>query len=183
MAASTLHLPEGVPGMSASPYICLSDFVQKWPSGAAGSQHKARFILVITNGVDPYNGSTSVMNQGSPYVDAAIADAQRAGVAVYAIYFADAGLANATNMADNSGQDYLQQLTQGTGGVNFWEGVGNPQSTAPFLKMFQGAIAETYIATFNAPAGKDPRDLVRVKFTAARVKLHAADKVRPGNQE
>jgi hypothetical protein len=180
-AASTLHLPEGVPGMSASPYICLSDFVKNWPGGAAGSPHKARFILVITNGVDPYNGSTSVMNQGSPYVDAAIADAQRAGVAVYAIYFGDAGIGG--NMADNSGQDYLQQLTQGTGGVNFWEGVGNPQSTAPFLKQFQGAIAETYVATFNAPAGKDPRDLVRVKFTAAKTKLHAPDKVRPGNQE
>ena len=30
-AASTLHLPEGMPGMSASPYICLSDFVKHWP--------------------------------------------------------------------------------------------------------------------------------------------------------
>jgi hypothetical protein len=180
-AASTLHLPEGVPGMSASPYICLSDFVRNWPGGAAGSQRKARFVMFITNGVDPYNGSTSVMNQGSPYVDTAIADAQRAGVAVYAIYFGDAGINGP--VADNSGQDYLQQLTQGTGGVNYWEGVGNPQSTAPFLKMFQGAIAETYIATFNAPAGKDPRDLVRVKFTAAKTKLHAPEKVRPGNQE
>jgi hypothetical protein len=180
--ASTLHLPEGLPGMSASPYICLSDFVKNWPNGAAGSPHKARFVIVITNGVDPYNGSTSVMNQGSPYVDTAISDAQRAGVAVYAIYFGDAGIDGP--MADNSGQDYLQQLTQGTGGVNFWEGVGNPQSTAPFLKMFQGAIAETYVATFNAPAGKDPqRDMVRVKFTAAKIKLHAPEKVRPGNQE
>jgi hypothetical protein len=86
-------------------------------------------------------------------------------------------------MADNSGQDYLQQLAQGTGGVSFWEGVGNPQSTAPFLKMFQGAIAETYVATFNAPVGKDPRDLVRVRFSAAKTKLHAPEKVRPGNQE
>jgi hypothetical protein len=180
-AASTLHLPEGMPGMSASPYICLSDFVKNWPGAAAGAPHKARFILVITNGVDPYNGSTSVMNQGSPYVDAAVADAQRAGVAVYAIYFSDAGIAG--NMADNSGQDYLQQLAQGTGGVSFWEGVGNPQSTAPFLKMFQGAIAETYVATFNAPVGKDPRDLVRVRFSAAKTKLHAPEKVRPGNQE
>ena len=65
---------------------------------------------MITNGVDPYNGSTSVMNQDSPYVDAAVADAQRAGVAVYAIYFGDAGIRGAS--ADNSGQNYLAQLTQ-----------------------------------------------------------------------
>ena len=191
-AASTLHLPEGVPGMSASPYICLSDFVKHWPdsgvssSSVAGvgvsSRPKARFAMMITNGVDPYNGSTSIMNQGSPYVDAAISDAQRAGVAVSAIYYSDAGIRGPS--ADNSGQDYLAQITQATGGVSYWEGIGNPVSTAPFLAQFQHAIAETYIATFLAPTGKDAqRDVVRVKFTAGKAKLHAPDKVLPGNQE
>jgi hypothetical protein len=190
MAASILHLPEGIAGMSASPYLCLSDFVKNWPTTTSDSspmdrsapaRRKARFILVLTNGVDPYNGSVSVMNQDSPYVTASIHDAQRAGVAVYAIYFGDAGIRGGA--ADNSGQNYLQQLTQGTGGVNFWEGEGNPQSTAPFLTMFQHAVAETYIATFSAPATRDPQNLVRIKFSAAKTKLHAADQVRPGNQE
>jgi hypothetical protein len=189
-AASTLHLPAGLAGMSASPYLCLSDFVKNWPGAASGSspmdrvgpaQRKARFILVLTNGVDPYNGSVSVMNQDSPYVAAAIRDAQRAGVAVYSIYFGDAGMRGAA--VDFSGQNYLQQLTQGTGGANLWEGTGNPQSTAPFLTMFQHAVAETYIATFNAPATHDPQNLVRVKFSAAKTKLHAPEQVRPGNTE
>ena len=182
--ALTLRLPEGVPGVSASPYLCLSDFVKHWPgSGAsassvsgvgASSRSKARFAIMITNGVDPYNGSTSVMNQGSPYVDTAVSDAQRAGVAVYAIYFSDAGIRGSS--ANNSGQDYLAQLTQGTGGVSYWEGIGNPVSTAPFLAQFQHAIAETYIATFLAPTGKDAqRDLVHVKFSAPKTKLHAPD--------
>jgi hypothetical protein len=190
-AATTLHLPEGMPGMSASPYLCLSDFVKHWP-GAGGSssvgmggapvQHRARFVLMLTNGVDPYNGSTSVMNQTSPYVDAAVSDSQRAGVAVYAIYFGDAGIRGGS--ADNSGQDYLAQLTEGTGGVNFWQGVGNPVSMAPFLTMFQHAVAETYVATFNAPTGKDQqRDMVHVKFSAAKAKLRAPEKVLPGNHE
>jgi hypothetical protein len=143
---------------------------------------KARFILMLTNGVDPYNGSTSVMNQGSPYVDNAVADAQRAGVAVYAIYFGDAGMEGGS--VNNSGQNYLSQLTAGTGGIDLWEGVGNPVSTAPFLSKFQSALAETYIATFNAPLGNNPaHDLVRVKFTAAKTKLRAPEQVRPGNQE
>ena len=190
-AAGALHLPEGLPGESASPYFCLSDFVKHWPGsggsssvglGGAPAQHKARFVLMLTNGVDPYNGGTSVMNQGSPYVDAAIADSQRAGVAVYAIYFGDAGIRGRS--ADNSGQNYLAQLAQGTGGVNLWEGVGNPVSMAPFLSQFQHAVAETYIATFNAPTGKDPqRDMVRLKFTAAKTKLHAPEQVLPGNHE
>ena len=87
-------------------------------------------------------------------------------------------------MADNSGQNYLSQITQATGGINYWEGVGNPVSTTPFLQQFQHSIAESYIATFNAPVGNAPqRDLVRIKFTAAKTKLHAPDKVRPGNTE
>jgi len=191
LVATGIHLPAGMPGMSASPYICLSDFVKKWPSSGASSsasgfstssQHKARFVLMLSNGVDPYNGSTSIMNQDSPYVTAAITDSQRAGVAVYAIYFGDAGIRGAS--ADNSGQSYLSQLTQGTGGVSLWEGVGNPVSMAPFLTTFAHSIAETYIATFIAPTGKDPqRDMVRVKFTAPKTKLHAPESVRPGNQE
>lgn len=191
LAASSVHLPVGMAGMSASPYICLSDFVKNWPSDSgasssggspASSLHKARFILMLSDGVDPYNGSTSVMNQGSPYVDTAISDAQRAGVAVYAIYFGDTGLYG--GMTNSSGQDYLNQVTQSTGGVNYWQGIGNPVSTAPFLAMFRHAIAETYVATFLAPAGNNPeRDLVRIKFTAARTRLRAPERVLPGNRE
>jgi hypothetical protein len=191
LAASTLHLPAGLPGVSASPYICLSDFVKNWPgSGPSSSssspgpslRHKARFILMLTNGVDPYNGSTSIMNQGSPYVDNAIADAERAGVTVYSIYLGNAGMAGRS--VNNSGQDYLNQIAQATGGVNLWQGLGNPVSTTPFLQQFQHSIAETYIATFNAPLGNNPaRDLVRVKFTAAKTKLHASEAVLPGNVE
>jgi len=191
LAASTLHLPEGVPGASASPYLCLSDFVKRWPdsSNAASSsdpvqssRHKARFVLLLSNGVDPYNGGTSVMNQDSPYVQTAVSDAQRAGVAVYSIYFGDAGIRG--GRADFSGQGYLSEVAQGTGGVNYYEGTGNPVSMLPYLKMFQGAIAETYIATFDAPVGKDPqRDMVHLKLTAPKVKLRAPEEVRPGNRE
>ena len=209
LAASTLHIPEGNPGMSGSPYICLSDFLKQWSgsgavpsaiSPAASLLHKKRYVLMITDGVDPYNGSASVMNQGSPYVDNAIEEAQLAGVAVYAIYFGDAGMEG--GMADNSGQNYLSQITQATGGVNYFEGVGNPVSTTPYLQRFQRAIAESYIATFNAPAaGNDPRGLVAVKFDvvkppkppkskikvpkvpAVKTTLHAPEKVHPGNVE
>ena len=187
-AANSIHLPQGVPGASASPYLCLSDFVQHWPGaksetiGLAAQQRKARIVLMLTNGVDPYNGSTSVLNQDSPYVKAAVTDAQRAGVAVYSIYFGDAGIRGAS--ADNSGQSYLAQLTEATGGVNYWEGVGNPVSLKPFLDQFQQSLAETYIAGFLAPAGHNPqRDLVHVKISAPHVKLHSASQVLPGNRE
>lgn len=190
-AASTIHLPDGIAGVSASPYLCLSDFVKKWPGSAPASagidtvvpvQHKARFVLMLSNGVDPYNGSTSVLNQDSPYVAAAVEDAQRAGVAVYTIYFGAAGVHGGS--ANFSGQSYLSQLTEGTGGVNYYEGTGNPVSMAPFLHKFQNAIAETYIATFNATASSNrEREMVRLRITAPNIKLRAPEQVRVGNQE
>ena len=179
--ANELRLPFGSPGISASPYFCLSDFVKKWPAShsddAGTPTPKARFVLMITNGVDPYNGSTSPANQDSPYVESAVADAQRAGVAVYSIYATNSGLDS--NTSSFSGQSYLSQVASGTGGTSYYIGSGNAVSFLPFFKQFNRALAETYIATFDAPAGKD---LVRIKLSSSLpgVKLHTAEQVRPG---
>ncbi len=183
-AAQGLHIPAGVPGISASPYFCLSDFVKNWPGDAEGASvaqqqpsHKARIVLMITNGVDPYNGSTSILNQDSPYVSAAVTDAQRAGVPVYSIYFTDAGFRG--GRSSFSGQSYLSQLAQGTGGIAFYLGTGNPVSLAPFLNQFKGALAETYVATFPVEENKKMVSL-KLSTTLAKTKLRGPDQVRPG---
>ncbi|GGG76249.1 hypothetical protein [Edaphobacter dinghuensis] len=176
--ADDLRIPVGSPGLSASPYFCLSDFVKRWPENAS-STPKARFVLMITNGVDPYNGSTSITNQNSPYVDAAVKDAQRAGVAVYSMYYSDAGIRG--GRASFSGQSYLAQIAQGTGGTAYYQGVGNPVSMEPYLKQFQKAISETYVASFMAPGGKG---LVQLKVSTKlpKTKLNAPEYVNPGTQ-
>ncbi len=183
-AAQSLHLPTGIPGSSASPYFCLSDFVKDWPSTAEGQtvqaqqpSHKARFVLMITNGVDPYNGSTSILNQNSPYVDASVTDAQRAGVPVYSIFFSDAGFSR--GRGSFSGQSYLSQLAQGTGGVAYYQGQGNPVSLDPYLKQFQQAIAETYVATFPVDANKKMVSL-KLATDLPKTKLRGPSQVRPG---
>lgn len=180
VAAQSLRMPIGSPGLSASPYFCLSDFVKKWPvESGSGAVHKARFVFMITNGVDPYNGSTSMMNQNSPYVETAVKDAQRAGVAVYSIYYSDAGIRG--GRASFSGQSYLAQVADGTGGTAYFQGLGSPVSMEPYLKQFQKAVDESYIATFTAPGGKD---LVQLKLSTKlpKTKLHAARLVRPGTR-
>lgn len=179
-AAARIRMPLGSPGLSASPYFCLSDFVKKWPRDS-NSRHapKARFVLMITNGVDPYNGSTSMMNQNSPYVETAIRDSQRAGVAVSSIYFSDAGIRG--GRASFSGQSYLGQVAEGTGGTAYYQGLASPVSMEPYLKQFQKAISETYVATFPAPGGKDLVQL-KVSTTLPKTRLQAPKKVRPGTR-
>lgn len=177
-ASKTLRLPSGIPGVSASPYFCLSAFVKQWPAQGPG----ARFVMMITSGVDPYNGSTSILNQDSPYVDAAIRDAQEAGVSVSSIYFGDAGIRGGS--ANFSGQSYLAQTSSGTGGVAYYEGRGNPVSMTPYLKEFNKAIKETYVATFTAsPTKKNQLYRIKANIKEHGVKLHTADAVAPGNLE
>jgi hypothetical protein len=177
--ANELRVPISSPGASASPYFCLSDFAKKWPSNARGP----RFVLMLTNGVDPYNGSTSLLNQDSPYVQTALADAQRAGIAVYAVAYADAGIRGGS--ASFSGQSYLQQVAEATGGRSFYDGIGNPVSLGPFLGDFRKAIAESYTATFMANASHEKANtLARLKITTSQpqLKLHAPDGVHPGSE-
>lgn len=177
--AGMLHVPLSSAGISGSPYFCLSDFAKKWPSSDPG----VRFVLMLTNGVDPYNGSTSIANQDSQYVEAAQNDAARAGIAVYAIAYHDAGMRGES--ASFSGQGYLQQVADATGGRSLYNGSLNPVSLTPFLKEFNSAIAESYTATFMASANHEKANtLTRLKITTSqpKLKLHAPEEVHPGGQ-
>lgn len=179
-AVSELRIPMANPGMSASPYFCLSDFVKHWPS----TQRAPRFVLMITNGVDLYNGRPSLTNQDSPYVQSAQEDAQRAGVAVYSIYFSNAGFRG--GYGSFSGQSYLQQIGDATGGDLFNQGPITPVNIGPFLTQFQKAIAESYTVGFmaNARSGRN-NALAEIKLKTSQpgVKLRAPDAVRPGVAE
>ena len=178
--ANDLRITTSVPGSSASPYFCLSDFVKHWPSQDTAS----RFVLMLTNGVDPYNGRPTIMNQNSPYVDAAQTDAQRAGVAVYSIYFPDSGFRG--GQGSFSGQSYLQQVGDATGGTLFNNGTIPPVSIAPYLDQFGRAINASYELGFMANAGSGKRDTltrIRVKSNQSGVKIRAPQSVRPGFSE
>jgi hypothetical protein len=173
--ASQLRITNSIPGIDASPYFCLSDFVKHWPSNEPG----ARFVLMITNGIDPYNGRPSVMNQDSPNVETAQDDAQRAGVAVYSIYYGGAGMRAGTF----SGQNYLQQVADATGGLSFYQGTITPPSLAPYLNQFSKAIAESYSVRFMVSNIKEKRgSLTQIKLTSTQpgVKVHAPQSVHPG---
>jgi hypothetical protein len=176
-AAESLRIPLAAPGMSASPYFCLSDFVTKWPS----SQPGARFVIMLTNGVDPYNGRASILNQDSPYVQEAQEDAQRAGVAVYSIYYPDAGFRG--GQGSFSGQSYLQQVAEATGGEALNMGTIPPPSLTPYFEQFTKAMQESYVVSFQADSAKEKKGtLAQFKLTTSQpgVKIHAPEGVHPG---
>jgi hypothetical protein len=170
-----LRIPLSMGGAESSPYFSLSEFVKQWPSNEPG----ARIVLLITNGVDPYNGRPSVMNQDSPYVQTAQDDAQRAGVAVYSIYYPDAGMRGGSF----SGQSYLSQIAEATGGQSFYLGSIPPVSFKPYLEQFRKAILDSYTVSFRASAAKEKRDTltpIKISTTQSGVKIIAPQGVHPG---
>jgi hypothetical protein len=177
-----LRIPLSMPGIDSSPYFSLDTLVKNWPANRPGP----RMVLMLTNGVDPYNGRPSVMNQDSPYVQTAQDDAQRAGVAVYSIYFPNAGFMNRRGGAVFSGQNYLFQVAEATGGVSFNIGSIPPVTIGPYLEQFRKAILDSYMVSFQVMSDpKHPNQLtqIQLKTTQPGVKIIAPESVRPGSAE
>src|SRR5271170_2173898 len=85
-AAAAVRLPGGSAGSNASPYFALSDLAKHWPTSTTNAR---RVVLWLTDGIDPYDTSAALSQD--IYVQAAVADAQRAGIQVYSIYLSGKG--------------------------------------------------------------------------------------------
>jgi len=170
-AASAFRVPLATPGQSPSPYMSISDLIKKkWPASA--TTQGRREILLITSGVDLYYREPDFAD---PYLNAAIADAQRAGVIVYTIYWGDAHGVGRGPWSTTLSQGYLTRLTDQTGGKTWDEGLWNPVDIQPFLADLSKRLNEQYRLTF-ASSGKPGLQPVRIKTEAPGVKLVAAGK-------
>lgn len=139
-----LRLPGGMPGSSSSPYFCLSDLAQHWPSNDRTAR---REVLMITDGVDYYNLR---YDPEDPYVQAAISDSAKAGLVVYSIYWTNTGRLDRSAYENNAGQNLLNEVTQATGGNSYWEGMGNPVSFEPYFKDLRLRFDNQYRLNFSS---------------------------------
>jgi len=167
LAAKTIRLPLGQPGISASPYLALTDLIQKWPKSG-----QVREVLMITSGVDPDNGT----GPSNPYLDHTIELAQREGVVVHSIYFGSAGHLGHSLWQINWGQNYLSQLAEETGGELFWTGTSNPVSLVPYLNELNQRFRGQYTLTFSAQGNPGYRQ-VKLKTEIPHVALVGPSKV------
>ncbi len=164
-----VRLPISGAGVDGSPYFCLDDLLKRWPTNTGA----ARVVLMITSGIDRYNGSVSPMNQDSPYVQQAMENAQKAGVPVYSIYYGRREVNS--GLGSFSGQSYLGQVAEGTGGEAFNQGTINPVSLAPYFTQFDRALQESYLVSFQTSSRKLER--LKVSSTVSGLKVHAAQAV------
>lgn len=171
MAGKALHLPIPVPGISASPYFCLSDLAKHWPSHAQAR----RLVLMISSGQDPYYRSPDLQD---PYLGAAISDSQKAGLLVYSIYYPNRGQRFGGGRQTLFGQNYLQRLADETGAQTFSGSMIAPVSLDPMLAELKNVTENQYVVGIAAQ-GKGLQ-LVKVKSNLPGVKISAPSAVMVG---
>jgi len=171
-AAKTVRLAQGYFGAEASPYLSLSDFIKHWTAGPAAPR---REVFMITSGID----TVYVGFYPNPYVDAAIQDAQCAGVVVYSIYTPSVGHFGHSFYRTYWAQNYLSQLSEETGGESYYFlGPQGPVSFAPYFQKFNQQLPNQYLLTFLAqPEKKARREPVRVMGEIHTVNFVHADQV------
>jgi hypothetical protein len=171
LAAKALRLPMGIGAVNASPYISLSDLIKRWPESPA-----RREVVMVSDGVDSYYGSGDLED---PYLSAAIDDADRAGIVVFAIYTPGAGHSGHSYWWTYWGQMYLARLTEETGGESFGIGFnGPPVSVAPYLEGVGRRLTHQYLLTFiPKPQKKSGWQKVKVTTEISNAELVSADRV------
>jgi hypothetical protein len=169
-AAKALRLPLGIGGANASPYLSLSDLIKRWPESSA--RHE---VVLVTDGIDPYYGVGDLQD---PYLEAAIGDAQRAGVVIYGIYTPGAGHFGHGYWANYWGQIYLSRVSEETGGESFYLGTGPPPSFDPYLDDVAHHLEHQYLLTFvPKPQKKSGWQSVKVTTEVSNAELVAARRV------
>lgn len=170
-AANALRLPMGIGGANASPYFSISDLIKRWPA-----THARREMLVVSDGIDPYYPNADFQD---PYLDAAISDAQGAGILISAIYTPGVGhLAHSYWMA-YWGQLYLAEIADKTGGESYYIGFnGPPVAFAPYLQDVMDRLNRQYLLTFlPRPVKKAGLRPVKVTTELQNVDLVSAKQV------
>jgi VWFA-related protein len=168
-AAATIRLADGRGGADVSPYDSLTDAVKKWPK----TDIPRREVVMISSGIEGLGGGPAPEN---PYVDAGIESAQRAGVLVYNIYAPSAGRSGPG--FGLSGQNFLSQLSDETGGVSYALLLGSAVSFEPYLKSILEAQQHQYLLGFLArPHDKAGLQPMKVSVLEKDAKVTAADKV------
>jgi hypothetical protein len=168
-AAKSIRLPTGTPGISASPYLALTELIKKWPAASA-----PREVLMISSGIDPdYGGGPD-----DPYLSEAVHVAQRAGVVVYSMYYSGAGRGARNSGQVFWGQNDIAQLSDETGGHLYWLGTVNPVSLAPYLEDLTQRLSGQYLLTFVAkPENKPGLQSVKIKAEPPHVMIVGPSKV------
>jgi hypothetical protein len=171
-AVKSLNTPEG--SKPSSPFTALADLIRTWPRGPSHESGR-RVVLMVSNGINP--SATDQLQD--PSAEAALAEAQRAGVIVYSIYHPSADYLATDSSQLYTGQVQLAHVADESGGEAYFLGFGPLPSFAPFLADLSDHLANQYLVEFVANTAEVGGSLeqITVKSKAIDAGLMTPDKV------
>ncbi len=169
LAARALHVTLANLARSASPYDALGGLIKEWPAGT-----DRREIVIISSGIDEVNGESGP-DRIDANVDAAIDQAQRAGVVVFAIG------TSGEDVDSNHigwGKNYLAQVAEETGGESYYHEAGPVTSFVPYLDDISQRLSQQYLLAFVAKPGKNAgMQSVKVRTDVSHLEIASAERV------
>src|SRR5215211_964639 len=174
-AASALRPPQGFASASPyNPYVEVIEALKKFESQPLGR----RAILLVSDGLDISRGVDSSSPTQSVDLQRAVNESQRRGVAIYGFYAPTTIAASNPSLVSNA-QSSLLRLSNETGGIAFFQGLGAPVSFEPFIReldvSLQKQAALTFLSThlnkgFHRLDVKSSTPGVRVAFPSGYVR-------------
>jgi hypothetical protein len=171
LVEKSLRLPIGASAGYTSPYLALTDLMKRWPASK-----DRREVLMITGGIDPLGGGFFNDPFTNPYLDEAVARAQREGIIVYAIYSPGSGRLGRGLIRTDLAQTGLDVLAQKTGGETYYLAYGAPVDITPYLQDITYNLKHQYELVFLAKSPKKPAlEPVKVKTEMPKMGLITAE--------
>jgi VWFA-related protein len=143
-AAKALRPPTGSPTSGPyNPYVEVIEALKKFESQPLGR----RAILLVSDGLDISRGVDSSAPTQSLDLQRAVNESQRRGVAIYGFY-APTLAAEASRLLAGNAQSSLLRLSNETGGIAFFQGLGAPVSFEPFIRELDISLHKQAALTF-----------------------------------
>jgi hypothetical protein len=87
--------------------------------------------------------------------------AQKAGIMIHTLYNSGTGYYSRNMFRVNYGQSNLAQLSDGTGGESFFQGLQTPLAFAPYLQQFDTVLKNQYYLSFGVAPSKNGKGELR----------------------
>lgn len=156
-AANSVRVAAAYGGADVSPYDSVSDAIKHW---SAAPDIQRREVILVSSGIEALGGGMAPEN---PYVNAAIANAQRAGVVAYGIYNPSVGHYGHVLWAITYGQNLLSQYTDETGGEAYVTTISAPVDFGPFLRSAVDCMQRQYRVEFTTHDVKKGLQSLRIR--------------------
>jgi VWFA-related protein len=145
-AAESLRIVTGNQSAATySPYIQVVEALKRFDEQPAGR----RIVLLVSDGLDVSQGFRDASPMFSLYLDQAISEAQRRGVAIFSFYAPSVGLTSVSRLAVNYGQGSLNRVAHETGGEAFFSGTSFV-TFDPYFRELNDLLNRQWLITYQS---------------------------------